>query len=67
MRFKCVAVFFNRYMIGIIDYSDNRRSSRIEFYVLPVKFINSCVYVTLISGYVTNSMVNNDIVPMITK
>ena len=25
------------------------------------------MYVTLISGYVTNSMVNNDIVPMITK
>ena len=28
MRFKCVAVFFNRYMLRIIDYSDNMRSSR---------------------------------------
>ena len=28
MRFKCVAVFCNRYMPGIIDYRDNMRSSR---------------------------------------
>ena len=28
MRFKCIAVFFNRYMLRIIDYSDNMRSSR---------------------------------------
>ena len=28
MRFKCAAMFFNRYMLRIIDYSDNIRSSR---------------------------------------
>ena len=28
MRLKCVAVLFNRYMLRIIDYNDNMRSSR---------------------------------------
>ena len=28
MRFKCAAMFFNRYMLRIIDFSDTIRSSR---------------------------------------
>ena len=38
MRFKCAAMFFNRYMLRIIDYSDNIRSSRRVLCVAIVKW-----------------------------